>query len=131
MYDVNVYYLPTEGEAKVGRYFRAREFRCFDGCQQVFIAPKLVKLLDVLRDNIGCAIYVNSGYRTTAHNTKVNGAKNSMHLYGCAADIRPANNELAKLYELADLHLNNSGGLGKYKTFIHVDVRTKKSRWEG
>lgn len=131
MYDVICYYLPTEGKAKIGRYFKVSEFKCYDGTQQVFVAQKLVKLLDDLRDNIGCAIYVNSGYRTPSHNKKVGGARNSMHMYGCAADIRPANGELKRLASLAEEHLRDSGGIGIYKTFVHVDIRDRKSRWIG
>lgn len=131
MYTVSVFYLPTEKSVKVGKYFKVSEFKCYDGCQQVFIAPRLVTLLDHIRENMQCAIYVNSGYRTPAHNTKVNGAINSMHLYGCAADVRPANGDLEKLRKLAEGWMPNSGGIGVYKTFIHVDIRDRKTRWNG
>lgn len=131
MYDVVAYDLKTEGIVKIGEYFRVQEFKCYDGSRTVFVSPRLVKLLDRLRCGMRCAIYVNSGYRTPSHNKTVGGAANSMHMYGAAADIRPANGDLAKLHELAKEIMANTGGIGVYKTFIHVDVRDKKARWNG
>lgn len=131
MYNVNAYSLLSDGDVKIGKWFKAREFKCYDGSDLILVSPELVILLDSLRDNMRCPIYVNSGYRSHAHNIKVGGAKKSMHLYGCAADIRPKDGNLEKLHKLAEEHLKCYGGLGKYKTFIHVDIRTKKSRWNG
>ena len=44
--------------------------------------------LEVLRDKVGHAIVINSGYRSPQLNKKVGGAPTSNHLTGCAADIR-------------------------------------------
>ena len=45
-------------------------------------------LLEPARQEVG-AIIVNSGYRNEAYNRKVGGVRNSQHLLGQAADIRP------------------------------------------
>ena len=50
------------------------------GCRQ---------LLEPAREAIGCPIIINSGFRNEAVNHKVGGVRNSQHLQGCAADIRP------------------------------------------
>ena len=50
------------------------------GCRQ---------LLEPAREAIGCPIIVNSGFRNSRVNAMVGGVKNSQHLQGCAADIRP------------------------------------------
>ena len=50
------------------------------GCRQ---------LLEPAREAIGCPIIVNSGFRNPRVNTLVGGVKNSQHLQGQAADIRP------------------------------------------
>jgi hypothetical protein len=50
------------------------------GCRQ---------LLEPAREAIGCPIIVNSGFRNSRVNAQVGGVKNSQHLQGCAADIRP------------------------------------------
>jgi len=43
--------------------------------------------LQVIRDEIGKPIKINSGYRSPEHNKSVGGVKNSMHVKGKAADI--------------------------------------------
>ena len=50
------------------------------GCRQ---------LLEPAREAIGCPIIVNSGFRNEAVNRRVGGVRNSQHLQGQAADIRP------------------------------------------
>jgi len=45
-----------------------------------------VNLLEPLRLRVG-PIKISSGYRSSLLNSKVGGATNSDHLYGCAADI--------------------------------------------
>ena len=46
-------------------------------------------LLEPAREAIGCPILINSGYRSESVNRRVGGVKNSQHLIGQAADIRP------------------------------------------
>ena len=50
------------------------------GCRQ---------LLEPAREAIGCPIIVNSGFRNADVNRRVGGVRNSQHLQGQAADIRP------------------------------------------
>lgn len=58
-------------------------------------------VLDPVRELWNSAIIVNSGYRCDALNKAVNGAKNSQHKYGKAADIRAKNKaDNARLFEL-------------------------------
>ena len=46
-------------------------------------------LLEPARQAIGCPLIVNSGFRNSRVNRLVGGVKNSQHLLGQAADIRP------------------------------------------
>jgi hypothetical protein len=46
-------------------------------------------LLEPARETIGCPIIINSGFRNPRVNALVGGIKNSQHLLGQAADIRP------------------------------------------
>ena len=50
-------------------------------------------LLEPAREAIGCPILINSGFRCEAVNRQVGGVRNSQHLQGCAADIRPKDPE--------------------------------------
>ena len=46
-------------------------------------------LLEPAREAIGCPVIITSGFRCEAVNRQVGGVKNSQHLVGQAADIRP------------------------------------------
>ena len=46
-------------------------------------------LLEPARQTIGCPIIINSGFRCESVNRRVGGVRNSQHLVGQAADIRP------------------------------------------
>ena len=129
--DVKVYSKTKNGAEKLSRNFRVQEFACSDGTDPVFIAPALVSLLQALRDHFGAPVTICSGYRTTAKNKAVGGAQYSQHLYGAAADITVKGVTPEKVAREARAHLGNTGGVGRYKTFTHVDVRAKRSDWTG
>ena len=58
------------------------------------------EVLDPLREAWGGPIIITSGYRCEALNARVGGVKNSYHTRGMAADIRPRNGFVDKLYAL-------------------------------
>ena len=58
------------------------------------------EVLDPLREAWGAPIIVTSGYRCEELNRKVGGSKYSYHRLGMAADIRPQNGFVDKLYSL-------------------------------
>lgn len=86
-----------------------------------------VAILQVIRNNWGAPINVNSFYRCAFHNVRVNGVPGSHHIKGRAFDIRPSNGEVAALYavvnELANTALHGIIWVKRYPTFIHVDTR--------
>ena len=127
---VNVYSLKKDGNTKLSQNFKVKEFKCKDGSDVILIHPELVHLLQLIRDHFGKAVHINSGYRTPTYNKKVGGATHSQHLYGMACDIRITGVSPKTLYEYADWLLNDHGGVGLYSSFVHVDVRPKKSRWK-
>ena len=55
------------------------------------------KVLQPLRDAVG-PVNVTSGYRSKLVNQAVNGARNSDHLYGYAADLQSPDGNHRKLY---------------------------------
>jgi hypothetical protein len=96
---------------------------------------KVAQNLQVLREHLGRAITVVSGYRTAEHNTSVGGATKSQHLTASAADIQITGLTPSQVYctieELISQGRMRQGGLGIYKTFVHYDIRGHRARWTG
>jgi hypothetical protein len=118
------------------KYFERREFKCKCGkCGGFPVEPseKLVKLLDAIRGHFNAPVTITSGVRCKTHNSSpaVGGATNSQHLKGTAADIKVKGVAPEKVADYAETLLPGTGGIGRYGTFTHVDVRSNKSRWNG
>ena len=116
-------------------HFSRDEFRCKCGkyCDGFPVEPDegLVKLLERIREHFGKPVTITSGIRCTSHNAAVDGASRSQHLYGTAADIKVKGVEPETVAAFAEGLLPGTGGIGRYSTFTHVDVRKSKSRWKG
>lgn len=128
---VRVYSKAKDGETKLTKNFQVKEFACSDGTDTIFISSLLVGVLQKVRDHYGKAVHINSAYRTEAHNSKIGGATYSQHKYGIAADIHIDGVTPKELAAYVETLLPTSGGIGIYSSFVHVDVRRTKSRWNG
>lgn len=128
---VNAYSKAKDGNKKLSANFRVKEFACSDGTDPIFISPDLVKVLQKIRSHFGKAVTITSAYRTPAKNKACGGTAYSQHLYGMAADIKVKGVTPKKVAAYAEKLLPNSGGIGIYKTFTHIDVRKTKARWNG
>ena len=128
---VKVYSKSKDGKKKLSENFTVKEFACNDGSDPVFISPELVKVLQKIRTHFGKPVTITSAYRTPARNKAVGGTANSQHLYGLAADIKVSGIAPEKVAAYAETLLPRSGGIGLYATFVHVDVRRQKARWNG
>uniref|UniRef100_A0AAU8AX11 Murein endopeptidase K n=1 Tax=Dulem virus 189 TaxID=3145666 RepID=A0AAU8AX11_9VIRU len=120
----------SEFDKRLSTHFKAYEFFCKDGSPVLFIDPELVDLLESVRIKFGKPVIINSGYRTPSYNEKIGGAMLSQHMLGTAADIHIEGVSPAEIAATVDSWIPNSGGIGIYKSFVHVDVREKKSRWK-
>ena len=120
MYNIN--------NIQIDKYFNLNEFQC-PCCKRVMIHPDLLNNLIILRKIINEPIYINSGYRCKNYNDQVGGVSKSYHTFGMAADIHA---RTVLIPHLA-IHAQQAGfkGIGVYKTFIHVDVRSSSYKWEG
>lgn len=121
---------------QLSKNFKSTEFDCNgkDCCTETPIDPKLVEVLQNVRDHFGVSVNLNCGYRCPEHNAKVSGASsNSQHMKGLAADIvvkgvHPV--RVARYLETVDFN----GRIGCYtwddkgSGFVHVDVRGTNSR---
>lgn len=128
---INAYSKQRHGNKALSKNFKAREFACKDGSDTFFVAPKLVTILQKIRDHFGKPVTINSAYRNDTYNKKVGGEKDSQHLYGKAADIAIKGVDPKTVAAYAEKLLSNTGGIGIYDTFVHIDVRSEKARWNG
>lgn len=113
---------------KLSAHFDRAEFRCPCGCGGDTVDGELLYLCEVVRAIVGKPVTVTSGFRCVDHNAAVGGAENSQHLWGRAADLAvPA--PLAVYQELCTL-FPDTYGFGVYGTYIHVDSRGEKARWQ-
>ena len=132
MQTVNLYSLKAEGSNPITPHFKPYEFACTDGSDPIFVSPRLVEVLEAIRTHFGAAVTVTSGYRTVSYNATVeNSSKTSQHCNGLAADIKVAGVSPAAVADYAEQLLGSHGGVGRYGTFTHIDVRADKSRWKG
>jgi len=131
------------------RYFHLREFAQHErhGYKakpypekwiETRLDPLVREVLDPIRGRWGGGILVTSAYRSLGYNKAVGGAWRSQHRFGRAVDIRPLNGTALELHKMIlrmvkDGELPRLKGLGKYKDFVHVDIRPgeRLKRWVG
>lgn len=119
------------GSVKLSANFKVSEFACKDGSDTVFISTGLVAVLQKIRDHFAKPVIITSAYRNDAYNKKVGGAAYSQHKYGTAADIFISGVSPATIAAYVEAIMPNTGGIGIYGSFVHVDVRTDRARWNG
>lgn len=93
-------------------------------------------ILDPVRERYGSPIRVSSGFRSKALNKAVNGANNSQHLFGEAADLIPYDLDVKALYDLClDMIEREEISVGQlineYNfSWVHVSLPTENHRNE-
>lgn len=117
--------------------FSISEFECNCGCKMPEdVKSNIIELADnlqILRDYLNTPIKITNAFRCESKNKSVNGVKNSQHLFGKAADLQvfqlSPNKVADSVSELMEKNLFKMGGLGRYNSFTHVDIRGNKARW--
>lgn len=120
-------------------HFRVAEFDCHDGRPVPVAAHDALfrlcdQYLEKMRAKFGAA-QVLSGFRPRDYNERIDGAKNSMHIYDehpdqVAADTRYARGTPAQWAAFADSL--GAPGVGRYdqSRFVHIDNRVNgPARW--
>ena len=93
---------------------------------------RTAKVLDEARKRLGASIRITSAYRSPAYNKRIGGVSNSTHVRFNATDLVTA--QPASLYlVLLDLRREGmfKGGLGLYRSFVHLDTRGTNATWRG
>jgi uncharacterized protein YcbK (DUF882 family) len=130
-------------EAQGTRYFTADEV-FFRGARDARLQlntdpprslwPSLLavtKVADEARHRLGKPLRINSAYRSPAYNRAISGASKSIHVLGGALDLSGSPATLHKILTQLRKEGFFKGGIGKYRTFVHVDVRGKNADWAG
>lgn len=122
---------PDNLDAKVSEHFELREFKCWDNSRVVVINDELVAVLEKARRHFGKPIKIDSGYRTVAYNSTIkNASPKSQHTHGNAADIVVRGVKPIDVYNYFNETYPGTYGVGIYNTFVHIDVRPNKARWD-
>ncbi len=121
--------------------------------------PLAIIAFRMLRDEIGKPLTINSGYRSLEYNRTIKKSSDkSPHIKGIALDISAHNIDggvpalVEKCEEVIETIRNQGnllvpgylgsyaarfidhdiyGGIGTYNSFVHIDVRREKARWNG
>tara|TARA_R110002153_G_scaffold114620_1_gene257475 strand:- start:3364 stop:3759 length:396 start_codon:yes stop_codon:yes gene_type:complete len=126
---------------KLTKNFNKKEFDCKCGCEMpssvFYEIEELANELQIIRDSFNAPIQINSAYRCPSHNKAIGGVSNSQHVLGKASDIvikgytpDEVADQLEVMLEDECLFPFHLGGIGKYNTFTHIDIRPKKARWD-
>lgn len=122
---------------KIAENFKLYEFECTHiNHRHVRVDEELVEKLQTLRNKTNkkvpfdVPLSINSAYRCPERNRQVDGADDSQHLYGKAADISLHTIPMDIIEIKALAKKVGFNGIGLYNTFIHLDVRHRPAEWD-
>lgn len=110
--------------------FSRAEFACGCGCGFAAVDYELLACLETIRAHFAKPVRINSACRCASHNLAVGGEPASKHLHGMAADFVVVGVSPAKVHQFMVGVWPEQYGMGMYKTWCHLDVRSNKARWE-
>ncbi len=114
----------------ISTHFSRKDFTCHCGCGLTIINTTLLSRLEAVRNHFNSPVIVECTCRCPAHNKMVGGEPKSKHLSGEAADIKVVGVSPDTVWKYFEESFPNTGGLGRYNTFTHIDVRPEKARWD-
>ena len=93
----------------------------------------LANNLQVLRDYLGVPVEISIAWRPKWWELLKGRSGNSQHAKGKAADIKVKGYSPAQIKEIIEQLIKTGtmmkGGLAKYNTFVHYDIRGFNARW--
>ena len=130
---------------RLSKHFVVEEFDCKDGTK---VSPRdyagleylCRQYLEPMRRQFG-SCSVHSGFRTRSHNANVGGEPNSFHIYTIhdgndqAVDVSfargTASQWAARANAIRRRKRSGRGGIGVYRSFVHLDIRDVAANWRG
>ena len=89
--------------------------------------------LEIIRAHFNAPVIINSGYRNLEYNRNIGSKDTSQHVKGTAADIVVSGvspDDVADAIEfLINTGMLKEGGVGRYNSFTHYDIRGSRARW--
>jgi uncharacterized protein YcbK (DUF882 family) len=95
------------------------------------IVPTL-RVLDRLREEVGKPINISSTYRDKPYNRAIGSGDGSQHVKFTAVDFTVSGMTPGQVFnKLKAMRTRGEwvGGLGKYRTFVHIDTRKNNATW--
>lgn len=93
------------------------------------------RFADALRGRLGSPVTILSGFRSDAYNRCIGGAGESRHRMFNALDLAPRGASVGALWQAARAIRAETpgfaGGIGKYRSFVHIDTRGQNVDWVG
>lgn len=114
----------------VSEYFSRKEFACKCGCGFDAVDIELLSVLEDLRWHFSAPITITSGCRCAYYNEQVGGALNSKHVHAKAADIQVSGVDPKSVWGYLVGKYPFKYGIGLYNSWVHIDVRKEKARWD-
>lgn len=96
----------------------------------------LARALDEFREQVGVPVVLTSVYRSPKYNASIGGATRSQHMAFTAADFKVVGGGAGVTGDWASRMktLRSSGlfegGVGIYRSFVHIDVRGTRANWD-
>ena len=97
------------------------------------VLPHVLRVVDQLREHFGKPITLLSSYRSPAYNAAIDGAAaKSFHMRFQALDISVEGKTPKQVFAVLKKWRDAGkfrGGLGLYRTFVHIDTRGSDATW--
>ena len=110
-------------------YITRDDFACKCGCGFDTYDFETREVLKEVERWFGKSVHITSGCRCDKHNKYIGGVELSKHKEAKAADIWVEDTTPDAVYEYLDKLYPDRYGVGKYRTFTHIDTRADRARW--
>lgn len=111
-------------------HFSRSEFECQCGCGFDSVDYELLTVLERVREHFREPVRVTSGCRCKAHNQSIGGSNKSKHIQARAVDFQVDGFYPDEVYQFLDKYAPDKYGLGVYSSWVHLDTRSEKARWD-
>ena len=120
-------------DVRISKYMWRSESMCqCDRCSEaVVINPKLLSILDEVREFFGYPLVSHCMVRCIEHNQEEGGTENSRHLpkHADACDFHIQTVEHSLVYAYLTAQYGDEIGVHEYSWGIHLDTRGYRARW--